>query len=137
MRFLSRCTWMRSTPGEMFAGHPLLTSRDVDEARHALTDLFLPVDFPSARGRDSFDMQLNGLELGRVTCGYMRFEDAVRIETAEAENFHIDIPTSGRATMRAGLGSPIYGTPVTAGMFMPGRPVETDMPRSPVATAFT
>ncbi|MET1044581.1 MAG: AraC family transcriptional regulator, partial [Microbacteriaceae bacterium] len=47
----------------------------------------------------------------------------VRIETAEAENYHIDIPTRGRATMRAGLGAPVHGTQHTAGVFMPGRPV--------------
>lgn len=108
----------------MFATHRVAYSRDVDHAREALTEVFLPVDFPSARTSGTFAMQLNALKVGRLTCGYMRFRDAVRIETAEAENYHVDIPTGGRATMRAGLGSPIHGTQHTAGMFMPGRPVE-------------
>ncbi|MET0859549.1 MAG: AraC family transcriptional regulator [Microbacterium sp.] len=99
-------------------------SRDVDHARQVLGEVFLPVDFPSARRSTSFGMQLNALTVGRVTCGHMRFVDSVEIETAEAENFHVDIPTDGRATMRAGLSSPIHGTKHTAGIFMPGRPVK-------------
>jgi len=66
------------------------------------------------------------LTVGRVTCGYMRFDEAVRIETAEPENYHIDIPTGGRATMRAGLGASVHATQNTAGVFMPGRAVELD-----------
>lgn len=108
----------------MFAAHRVASSREVDHAREALTEVFLPVDFPSARTSDAFEMQLNALKVGRLTCGYMRFRDAVCIETAEAENYHLDIPIGGRAIMRAGLGSPIHGTPHTAGLFMPGRPVE-------------
>lgn len=88
--------------------------------------MFLPVDFPSARGATDVGLRLNALKVGRLTCGYMQLHDPVRLATAEAENFHIDIPTRGRATMRAGLGRPIYGTPHTAGVFMPGRPVVID-----------
>lgn len=107
----------------MFGSHSVAPSIDVDHARQTLSDVFLPVDFPSARTSSTFEMQLNALTVGRTTCGYMRFRDAVRIDTAEAENYHIDIPTGGCATMRAGFGSPIYGTQHTAGVFMPGRPV--------------
>jgi len=107
----------------MFATRRVASSRDVDHARQVLSDVFLPLDFPSARTSTTFGMQLNALKVGRLTCGFMRFRDAVRIETAEAENYHVDIPTGGRATMRAGLGAPIHGTQHTAGIFMPGRPV--------------
>lgn len=107
----------------MFGSHRVAASRDVDHARQSLSDVFLPVDFPSARASAPFRMHLNALKVGRVTCGHMTFGDAVLIETAEAENYHVDIPTGGRAVMRAGLGAPIYGTDKTAGIFMPGRPV--------------
>ena len=117
---------MQSDARELFATHPVASCRGLDEAREVLSDVFLPVDFPSARATRFVDLQLNALSIGQVTLGYMRFQNAVRIETAEARNYHIDIPTSGRATMRAGLGSPVYGTQRTAGVFMPGRPVELD-----------
>lgn len=110
----------------MFGSRRVASGRDVEQARQALSDVFLPVEFPSARPTTVIDLQLNALTVGRVTCGYMRFQDAVRIETAEAENYHIDIPTGGRAKMRAALSSPVHGTPQTGGVFMPGRPVELD-----------
>lgn len=108
----------------MFGSHRVVSGSDVERAREALSEIFLPVEFRSARRGSPFTMQLNALSVGPLTLGYMRFRDAVRIDTAEAENYHIDIPIGGRATMRAGLGAPIYGTPHTAGIFMPGRPVE-------------
>ncbi|WP_018192086.1 MULTISPECIES: AraC family transcriptional regulator [unclassified Leifsonia] len=117
---------MRSEVVEMFATRRVASSRGVEEAREALSDVFLPIDFPSARPSDPMAMELNALRVGQVTCGYMRFRDAVRIQTAEAQNFHVDIPTVGRAMMRAGLGTPVYGTQQAAGVFMPGRPVELD-----------
>lgn len=110
----------------MFGSRRVASCRGVDQAREVLSDVFLPVDFPSARATSIVDLKLNAVRVGHVTCGYMRFQDAVRLETAEAENFHIDIPTHGRAVMRAGLGTPIYGTQQTAGIFMPGRPVTID-----------
>ena len=109
----------------MFVSRRVASCLDIDHAREALGDVFLPVDFPSAR-TSTIDMYLNALTVGQLTFGYMSFHNAVTIETAEAENYHIDIPTGGRATMRAGFGSPVYGTQRTAGIFMPGRPVDID-----------
>ena len=114
---------MRSGAGEMFGSRRIASCHDVDHARQVIGDVYLPVDFPSAPASGLLEVQLNALTVGHLTCGYMRFRDAVVIETAEAENYHVDIPTDGRATMRAALGSPVYGTQDTAGVFMPGRPV--------------
>lgn len=110
----------------MFASRRIASTRGVDEAREALSDVFLPVDFPSACTPTTMAMELNAVRVGKVTCGYMRFRDAVRIQTAEAENYHVDIPTVGRVMMRAALGPPVYGTQRAAGVFMPGRPVELE-----------
>jgi AraC-like DNA-binding protein len=110
----------------MFRSRRIASCRGVDQARQAISEVFLPVEFPSAQASSIVDLKLNALTVGRLTCGYMRFHDAVRIETAEAENYHVDIPVGGRVTMRAGLGQPVYGTKWAAGVFMPGRPVELD-----------
>lgn len=112
--------------GQLFATHRVAAGRGVEEARQALSEVFLPVDFPSARPSKTFDMALNALEVGRVTCGFMQFREEVRIETAEAENYHLDIPVSGRAVMTAGFGPQIHATPRTAGVFTPGKPVRLD-----------
>lgn len=117
---------MQSDAVEMFKSRPVASSRDVDHARQVLGEVFLPVGLHPARKSGTFDMRLNALTVGRLTCGHMLFGNALHIETAEAANYHIDIPTGGRARMRAGLGSPVYGTQHTAGVFMPGRPVAID-----------
>lgn len=111
---------------ELFAAHRVAAGRGAEEARQALTEVFLPVDFPSARTSGTVEMTLNALEVGRVTCGFMQFGDEVSIETAEAENYHLDIPVSGRAVMRAGGQPEIHATTSTAGVFTPGRPVRLD-----------
>ncbi|MEY9951316.1 AraC family transcriptional regulator [Leifsonia sp. EB34] len=111
---------------EMFGSRRIASAPGIEEARHALSRAFLPVDFPSARASTTVGLTLNAVMAGRITCGFMRFRDAVRIDTAEAENYHIDIPTTGRATMQAALMSPVHATSQTAGVFMPGRPVTLD-----------
>lgn len=117
---------MKVATREMFATRRIASSRNVDDARHILSEVFLPVDFPLARASNDVDLRLNALKVGRLKCGYMQFRNPMRLATAEARNYHIDIPTSGRATMRAGLGPLIHGTQQTAGVFMPGRPVVID-----------
>jgi AraC-like DNA-binding protein len=117
---------MNAKATELFAAHRVASGTDVEYARDALSEAFLPVDFPSASASASNRFVLNALKVGRLTCGYMSFDDAVRIETAEPESYHFDIPTSGRSVMRAVPGTPVYGTERTAGVFMPGRPAELD-----------
>jgi AraC-like DNA-binding protein len=69
------------------------------------------------------------ISIGRITAGFLRFGDAMRIRTAEAANYHLDIPTAGSSVMRSGLGPPVYATPSTGAVFMPGRPADLDCDR--------
>ncbi|MEN0101360.1 MAG: AraC family transcriptional regulator [Curtobacterium sp.] len=117
---------MTESTAEMFASHSIATTGTVDEAAAALSDVFLPVQIaPSDRSSD-VHMSLNALQLGRITFGYMRFREAVKIRTAEPVDYHLDIPVQSGMTARAAGGSPMRGTEDTAGVFMPGRPVELD-----------
>lgn len=70
------------------------------------------------------DLRLNVMKVGRITAGYLRFGDAIQIRTSEATDYHIDIPISGRAMMRAGALRPSNATAQTAAIFMPGRTAE-------------
>lgn len=117
---------MNPQPGELFATHRIAQGGSAEEARQALSEVFLPVDFPSAPATGTVEMTLNALDVGRVTCGFMQFREEVCIETAEAENYHLDIPVHGRAVMRAGTGPEIHATSRTAGVFTPGKPVRLD-----------
>jgi AraC-like DNA-binding protein len=64
--------------------------------------------------------RLNTVALGRATVGSIRFESGVRIRTGEAENFHVDIPLSGRAVSRVGGADQVITNPGSAQVFMPG-----------------
>jgi AraC-like DNA-binding protein len=109
---------------ERFHNHPVAASGDIDHARRVLSDVFLPLDFPSASKSTTMHLTLNALKVGRTTAGYLRFGDAIQIRTSEATDYHVDIPLTGRATMRAGLHKPVYGTPRTAAVFTPGYPAD-------------
>jgi AraC-like DNA-binding protein len=111
---------------EVFAAHRVATCRGVDEARRVLGEAFLPVEFPTAGPSDHLGLELNAVSTGRLTLGYMRFDRAVRVLTAEPDNYHVDIPTAGRAVLRAAGGRRVDATPRSGGVFMPGRPVDLD-----------
>jgi AraC-like DNA-binding protein len=117
---------MSLTSREVFGRHPVVSSRDLDVARRVLSEVYLPMDFPSVSASTSLDMSLNIIKVGRVTAGYLHFGDALRIQTVEAANYHVDIPLTGRARMQAGPRDPVYGTPQTAAIFAPGLPVDLD-----------
>lgn len=111
---------------EIFQSHPLASSADIDHARQVLSDAYLPLDFPAASTSAAVDLRLNVVKVGRVTAGYLRFGSAIRIRTAEATDYHVDIPVSGTAVMRAGAHGPVYGTPRAARIFMPGYAADLD-----------
>ncbi len=115
---------------EMFQSHPVAASGNMDHARHVLSEVFLPLDFPSASTSTAMHLTLNAIKVGRTTAGYLRFGDAVHIRTSEAIDYHVDIPLTGRATMRAGMHEAVYGTPRTAAVFTPGYPADLDCDES-------
>ena len=117
---------MRSQTIEMFGSRRIASGGGVEHARQVLSDVFLPVDFPSAKPKSVIDLTLNAVHVGRIVCGFMGFGDAVGIQTAEAKNYHVDIPISGRSAMRAGFGATVHATLRTAAVFMPGRPAALD-----------
>ena len=94
-----------------------------------MSQTYLPATFTSPVRTPNLDVRLNVIKIGRITAGYLRFGDAMRVRTTEAANYHLDIPIAGSSAMRSGLGPPVYATPSTAAVFMPGRPAELDCDR--------
>ena len=117
---------MAGAAQEMFAGHAVATSDDIDHARDLLSEVFLPLDFAGVTPSTAFHLSLNVLHLRRITLGYMSLGDAIRIDTSEATNYHVDIPLTGTATMGAPSRSRVYGTRQKAAVFNPGLPVILD-----------
>jgi AraC-like DNA-binding protein len=116
-------------PTDVFVDHSVVHSSDLDDARAGLTDAFLPVELSVRHTPAAVDVRLNVVRVGRITAGYLRFGDAVRIRTAEAVNYHVDIPVSGTMVARTGLRDPVYSNPQTAAVFMPFLPADIDCDR--------
>jgi AraC-like DNA-binding protein len=109
----------------VFTRHPVIATADRDAASTILSEVFLPLEVEPAPG-SKLDVQLNALQVGRVTAGYLRFGDPVRIRTAEAENYYVGIPMVGSTLARAGLKAPVYSTPKLASVVTPDVPADLE-----------
>jgi AraC-like DNA-binding protein len=107
---------------------PAARTSDCDEAQAALAATFLPLRIRMLEppGPDGVDMRLNALRVADVTVAYARFGRAVEIATAEAENYHVDLPISGSARFRTGRLESVIGTPRRAAVYMPGESAAID-----------
>jgi AraC-like DNA-binding protein len=115
------------------AGEPLGRFRvartsDFDEAQDAMATTFLPLRMrlPERSGSRGVGLRLNATRVGGATVAYARFDRAVQVITAEAENYHVDLPISGSAAFRSGRRELVEGTPRRAGVFMPGESAAID-----------
>jgi AraC-like DNA-binding protein len=101
-------------------GHTVLQTRDLATAERALSRSYLPLRLYSSRSAARQDTRLNTIALGKATVGAIRFESEVRILTEEADNFHVDIPLSGRSVSRVSGSDHVVTAPGSAQVFMPG-----------------
>ena len=69
-------------------------------------------------------MEVSGLRLGALTAGRLTYGRRVRLRTADAENFHVNIPLQGRAASRRGAGEAVTTRPGEGLVFSPGQPAE-------------
>ncbi|WP_363321238.1 hypothetical protein [Nocardioides sp.] len=64
------------------------------------------------------------VRLGMLTAGRLSYGRALRILTDELQNFHVNLPVTGRATSRCGRGDAVTLTPGGAAVFSPGERAE-------------
>ena len=100
------------------------TTDDRDEAERVITDLYLPNRLDLSGGSAPLGMEVTGLRLGALTIGRLTYGRPVRLRTADAENFHVNMPLHGRATSRSGSGEPVTTSPGEGLVFSPGAPAE-------------
>jgi AraC-like DNA-binding protein len=100
------------------------TTDDRDEAERLVTELYLPnrLDLPPGSAR--LGMEVAGLRLGALTAGRLTYGRAVRLRTADAQNFHMNIPLRGGAISRTGSGEPVRTGPGEGLVFSPGAPAD-------------
>jgi AraC-like DNA-binding protein len=97
---------------------------DRDEAERIVTDLYLPNRLDLSEGSAALGMEMAGLRLRALTVGRLTYGRRVRLRTADAENFHVNITLRGRAVSRSGSGEPVTTARGDAVVFPPGAPAE-------------
>ena len=106
------------------ASYTRRTTDDRDEAERLITELYLPNRLDLSRGSEPLGMQVTGLQLGALTAGRLTYGRGVRLRTADAEDFHVNLPLRGRAASRSGNGEPVTTEPGEGLVFSPGAPAE-------------
>ena len=97
---------------------------DRDEAEQVVTQLYLPNRLDLSRGSAPLRMELTGLRLGALTVSRLAYGRRVRLRTADAQNFHVNVPLHGRAASRSGTSQPVATAPGEGLIFSPGAPAE-------------
>jgi AraC-like DNA-binding protein len=97
---------------------------DRDEAERVITQLYLPNRLDLSRDQTPLRMEVSGLRVGALTAGRIAYGRNVRLRTADAEHFHVNIPLRGRAVSRAGTSEPTPTGPGEGLVFSPGAPAD-------------
>jgi AraC-like DNA-binding protein len=109
---------------ERFRGSPVMRTADLDEALDRVGRFFLPHRIDVVGAAVELDVKLNAVQLGSVTAAYLSYGPEVRMETAEANHFHVNIPIAGGTESRSGRRDPVVSTPQRSAVFMPDAPAE-------------
>lgn len=94
---------------------------DRDEAQERVEEVFLPNRLDPAAGA-AFDLRLDATRVGSVTVARMSFGGDVRLTTAEAAQYHVNLPLAGRAVSRMARGPATVAGPGQGAAFVPGHP---------------
>jgi AraC-like DNA-binding protein len=99
-------------------------TEDRDEAEQLVTELYLPNRLDLSSGSARLAMEVAGLRSGALTAGRLTYGRRVRLRTADAKNFHINLPLRGRVISRHGASEPVTASPGDCLVFSPGAPAE-------------
>jgi AraC-like DNA-binding protein len=97
---------------------------DPDEAQHLVSQAYLPNWLRLPRRTRSVDMELAATRLGDLTAGLLSYGESVRMVTAEASNFHVNVPLRGKAISRTGAAEAVVLERGRAGVFPPEAPAD-------------
>ena len=109
---------------EPFGSYQVARTADLDTAQAAMERLFLPLRLRLREPAAPLDMALNARPVGDMTASYVRFGRDVELVTAEADNYHVNIPITGATDSRSGRLERVQATPQRAAVFMPGLPAD-------------
>ena len=96
-------------------------TEDPHEAEAVIAKAYLP-NRVDRLGTAPLEFRLNALRLDSATIGLLSFGPETRLRTAEASDYHVNLPLRGEALSRMGGGVETAAVPGQAAVFMPGRP---------------
>lgn len=108
------------------SGYVRSTATDRDEAEKVVTDLYLPHRLDLSGSSARLGMRLVGRRLGMLTVSRLTYGRSVLLRTADAENFHINIPLRGQVRSRSGNSETVTAAPWQGLVFSPGAPAEME-----------
>lgn len=112
-------------PNERLPGRPIARTSDLGEALDAVSAVFLPHELQVLDLSAPLDMQLNAVQMGTVTAGYLRYGPYVHMRTTDASNYHVNIALTGVTESRCGHRDKVAATSSDrAAIFMPGSPAD-------------
>jgi AraC-like DNA-binding protein len=113
---------------EPFGRFRVARTSDFDEAQALMQSTFLPLRMRFLERFDApdVDLRLNVTRVGGLTISYVRVGRGLHFDTAEAENYHVNLPLSGGTSSRSGRLERVDSTPQRAAVFMPGLPADID-----------
>lgn len=97
---------------------------DRDEAERIISELYLPNRLELSKGSARLGMEMTGARLGAITVGRLTYGRRVHVRTADAENFHVNIPLRGQVSSRSGATAPVTTGPGEGLVFSPEAPAE-------------
>lgn len=87
----------------LLSRHNLVRTRDLDEARSRIADVFCPHQLAVTRRGARLDTVHNGRKRGAVGLNYLRYGTEVRITPGTMDTFYlVQIPLAGSATVQVG-----------------------------------
>ena len=98
-------------------------TEDPHEAEAVIAEAYLP-NRVQRMGVGPLDLRLSALRLDSATVGLISFGTETRLVTAEASNYHVNLPLRGGVVSRMGGGAENAAGPGRATIFMPGRPAD-------------
>jgi AraC-like DNA-binding protein len=109
---------------QITSGHTIISTTDVEDATLALSDSYLPLRLEPQDERALVATRLHVVDLGLATVGTLRFGADVRMVTADAANYHLNLPLTGRCqSARSGMPDVVV-VPGSGEVFVPGTPAD-------------
>lgn len=97
-----------------------------DEAEHLLASVYLPNRIQLVPGGAGINMELASVRFGTLTVGRLGYGRSLRLTTAEARQFHFNLPLAGRAISASGPRDSLAAGPGQGTTFPPGSPAEIE-----------